>query len=80
MAGTVVLPGPVSRKLEEVIVAAAMAREKVAVTATAGFTPVALLAGKVVVTVGGGGGSAVVKVHSACASSGVPSVAWTHRW
>ncbi len=53
MAGTVEPSGRLRVKLEELIVAGSIAREKVARTVVAGSTPVAALAGVFWVTVGG---------------------------
>jgi hypothetical protein len=61
---TEVPPGPVTVKVEELIVAAFIAWLKVAVRADVTATPVAALRGVTDVTVGGtGGAAAVVNVH-----------------
>jgi energy-converting hydrogenase Eha subunit B len=69
---TAVLPGPVSVKVDEVIVAGFIAWLKVAVMAEAIATPVAPLAGVTDVTVGGTGAAAVVNVHASFDASAVP--------
>src|SRR5215213_7598437 len=76
VAATADPSGRSRRKLEDVIVAASMSFEKVAVGCTVLAWPVAPEAGVTAVTVGGGGAEPVVNDHVTAAASAVPSDAF----